>query len=124
VIEYFLVKMSFPPFPGSIKQVNRTLDVGVDEFERIGDGPVNVRLSGQMDDAVEPVFMEQSIHLLQVGDIGPDKLIIGQMFYIREVFEVSGISELIGIDDEIVGIPVREQPDNMRSDKACPAGNE
>ena len=76
------------------------------------------------DDAVNTVFPDDAAHLVKVGDICLDEGIVRFILDILEVGKVTGIRQLVEVDDMIVGIFVDEKAYYMTADKTGTAGDE
>lgn len=78
-------------------------------------------LCREVDDAVDLFILHQPVNRLEVADVHLHELVVWLIFHILQVGKISGISELIEVDDIVVGIFVYEQAYDMGTDKSCSA---
>src|ERR1035437_1245990 len=81
----------FPGMPGCIQQVDGSDNVGGDKFHRIRYGTVNMRLRCQMNYVSKSVSIEQFMNKFTVYDISFYEFVIGFVFNIEEVFQITRI---------------------------------
>ena len=88
-----------------------------------------MRFRGQVHDGIDFVIGEQLTHEGCVHDVALDKDVPCVLGYRGEVFEISGVSEFIQIDDQIDGLSgfgagwPEEIMDQIGSDEAGAAGD-
>ena len=75
-------------------------------------------LGSKVNYAVYFISIHQLSHLLIVTDVGFDKHIVGTIFNINQIGQVSGISQFVKVDNSIIGIFVDKQANNMATDKS------
>ena len=82
-------------------------------------------LGSKVNDAVDLLILHQLVESIEVADIHPHKLIIGLVLDILEIGQVSGVSQLIEVDDAIIRIFVHKEAYHMTSYKArTPCNND
>src|SRR5262249_5088685 len=104
-------------------QTTRPLDVGSDEWRRIQDRAIHVRLSGKVDDCIEPVLFEQRVDLSSIGDITPEKCITRMFRNSADVPEISGIRQKVVIHDLYIRLFVQNVSDETGTDESGSACN-
>ncbi len=72
-----------------------------------------MRFGGKMNYPVKVIFFEQICNSLFINDICLFEKVILFCFDISQVFKVTGICKLIGIDNPVIRISLNESPDNM-----------
>ena len=71
-----------------------------------------------MDDAVYLLILHEFVESVEVANVHLHELIVGLILDVLQVCEVSGIGQLVEIDDVILGIFVDEKPYNMTADES------
>ena len=117
MVEEFPRPIAVPADPGRLQQRERTHDVGAREGKGILDRTVDVRLGGQMDHAVDPVLAENGEHLLVIADVAPLETVVLGLLDVFQVGQIPRISQLVEIDDAVVGVFGDEKPHDMAPDK-------
>ena len=97
----------------SLQHAQRTHHIGMCECERILDATVYMTLCCEVDNTINLLCLHQLQHIIEVTDIHLDKLIVGLVLDILQISKVTGISQLIKIDNLIVGMLIDEQTDDM-----------
>ena len=92
--------------------------VGLCKGEWILDRAVYVAFCSQMDNAVYLIVVHQLEHQLEVADVALHKGVVGLVLDVLEVGQIACISQLVEVDDVILGIFVHEQTDNVGADKS------
>ena len=87
--------------------------VGLCKGEWILDRAVYVAFCSQMDNAVYLIVVHQLEHQLEVADVALHKGVVGLVLDVLEVGQIACISQLVEVDDVILGIFVHEQTDNV-----------
>jgi len=80
-------------------------------------------LGREMDDAIHMLLCHELQDTLEVADVHPDKLVVRSVLDVFQIGEVTRISQLVEVDDLIVGIFVDEEADDMTSDETRAAGD-
>ena len=81
------------------EQVEGADDVGVNEIARAGDGPVHVRFRRQVHDVRDGVLFDNAHHGGLVAQVHLLKNVFRVFGNLFQIFQVSGISEAIEIDE-------------------------
>ena len=118
------LRQRLPVFPGGLQQRQRPQHVGAREGERVLYRAVHVALGREVDDAVYPVSSDDLAHHVEVGDVATDERVVRPVLDVPEVGQVTGIRELVEVDDVVVGMAVDEQPHDMAADESGSAGDE
>ena len=61
---------------------------------------------------------------VEVADIHLDELVVGTVLDVLEVGQIAGISQLVKIDDLVLGIFVDKEADHMASNESCTSGDD
>lgn len=77
----------------------------------------------QVHHGIRPVLCEYAVEFGSVANIHLLKSIARIIGYLSQRFQIAGISQLIDIDDRVLGV-LDNMTDNGRTDKARAAGNE
>lgn len=91
----------FPPFQYATQEGAGSKDIGADKRIRIMDGTIDMALSGKIDDRIGLVMVQQLADEQRIPDIAPDKNMLGIPIKGRQVTDISGIGELVEIDDPL-----------------------
>jgi hypothetical protein len=88
-------------FARKLQQDVRAVDVRLDEVVGLDDGPVDVRLGGEVADRVDRVLVVHLRHCRAVADVGADEDIARAVLlrHVGEALRVAGIGELVDVDD-------------------------
>lgn len=78
----------------------------------------------EVDDSVDLILAHDGADRVNVTDVCLDESIIRTILYVMEIGEVSGVGELVQIDDMVVRIFVDEKTDHMTAYEAGTAGND
>ena len=127
VIETFAFVFFGQAFPiefRSLQQTQRSHHVGFGESERIFDTAVYVAFSRQMDDAIHLFVLHQLIKGLKIADVHFHELIVGLVFYILEIGQITCVGQFIQVDNLVVGILVHKQSDHVTANKSGASGND
>ena len=79
-------------------------------------------LSGQMDYAIDILFLYQPVDSVKVTDVHPDEAVVGPVLNVPEVGQVAGIGQLVQVDDPVFRVLVDEQSHYVASNEACTSG--
>ena len=99
-----LFRQAFPVELGSLQKREGTHYIGACECKRIFDTSVNMAFSSQMDDTVNVKFSHELLYLFKIADIRFNKSVIGSVFDILQIGQITGISQLIQIDDMVIRV--------------------
>ena len=100
----------------------RAQHVGVHERERVHQGPVDVRLRGEVDDRVD--LTGKPVHQLPVTDVAMKEAIAGLALELREVGGIAGVGQLVEGPELGVGALAPEQADEIAADESGGSGHE
>lgn len=78
----------------------------------------------EVDDSIDLILAHDGADRVNVTDVCLDESIIRTILYVMEIGEVSGVCELIQIDDMVVRIFIDEKTDHMTAYEAGTAGND
>ena len=78
----------------------------------------------EVDDSVDLILAHDGADRVNVTDVCLDESIIRTILYVMEIGEVSGVGELVQIDDMVVRIFIDEKTDHMTAYEAGTAGND
>ena len=92
-----------------LEQGQRTHHVGMCEGEWVLDASVHMTLGCKMDNAIYMLILHQLQEGIKVADIHLDKLVVWLVLDVREVCQVTGIGQLIEVDDVVLRIFVHEK---------------
>jgi hypothetical protein len=95
--------------------------IGQYKLAGVKDRAVHVGFRREMDDPLNP-FIEAA-HDLPVTDVAADELVRGVPLHVLEVIEVSGISQLIEVDEADSPVLPEEKMDEVAPDETGPAGD-
>ena len=109
---------------GGLQQRQRTEHIGAGKGKRVLDAAIHMAFGSQMDDAVHPVLLHELAHAVEVANVGLDKGVVRPVFHILQIGQIACISQLVHVDDVIIGILVDKQPHHMRPDETGPAGDD
>ena len=70
-------------------------------------------LSSQVDDTINLLILHQLVESIKIADIHLHKLVVGFVLDIFQVSQVTSISQLVEVDNVIIGILVHKQADYM-----------
>ena len=124
VVEAFAFPVAVPILLGGLKEGQSAQDVGTGKGKGILDAAVHVAFGGQMNDPVDVVLPHEFEHAVEVANVGLDESVVRFVFHILQIGQITGIRELVEIDNAVVGIFVDKQTNHMRTDKPGTAGNE
>ncbi len=102
-----------------MQQAQRTHHIGLRKGERVLDAAVHMALGGEVDDAVDVLFLHQLVDAIEITDVHLDELIVGLVLDVLEVGEVAGIGQLVEVDDLVFRVFVDEKSNDMAADEAC-----
>lgn len=78
----------------------------------------------EVDDSIDLILAHDGADRVNVTDVCLDESIIRTILYVMEIGEISGVRELVQIDDMVVRIFVDEKTDYMTAYEAGTAGND
>ncbi|KAG1253384.1 hypothetical protein G6F65_017491 [Rhizopus arrhizus] len=112
-----------PIVADGLQQVEGPDDVRLQERARIGDGPVDVGLGGEIDQLARAVRVQQRRHRRLIGDVAVDERVPRVERQRCQIVQIAGVGQLVQRDDRFVaaGKPVQ---DEVGPDKAGAAGDD
>ena len=122
-LAFVLFGEAFPVELGSLEQSESTHDVRLGKRERVLDGAVHMAFGSQVNDAVDFFVLHELVESVKVADIHLHELVVRLVFDVLEVGKVTGVSQLVKIDNLVVRVLVHEQAHHVASDKACATGD-
>jgi len=117
------LRKALPISLGSLEQRQCTHHIGMGKGEWILDTTIHVALGSKMNDAIDMLILHQLQESVEVADVHLHKLIVGLVFYVLEVGEITCVSQLVEVDDIILRILVHEKANNMGANEACTPRN-
>src|SRR5260221_10653311 len=114
--------------PGLFEQHEHAMYVSLDERAGFHQGPVDVSLSGEVDDHVDTTTVDTLVSLgdmLRFGDVAMHEAVVWPPFVLGEVLSDAGIRELVEVHDlRGIAILVEEKTNEVRADETGTAGDE
>ena len=117
-------RQGFPIDFGRLQQAQGTHYVGTGKGERIFDAAVHVAFGGQVDDTVYVVLLHHFLHLVIVADVCLHEDIVFLVLDVFQVGQVTGIRQLVQIDDAVFRILVYEEANHVAADETGTTGNQ
>ena len=108
---------------GGLEQAERSDDIGLDEDLRTVDGSVDMAFGGQVHQHIDRFLAQQLADRRLVADVGLDETVILLRLDGSERCQISGIGQLVDIDDPVVGVGGQTTTER-RTDETGPAGDE
>ena len=106
-----------------LEQLEGADDVRVHEVRRTGNRPIDVRFGREVDDRRDLEIAQQPADEAPIGDVAAGEDVTGVVVEAREAVGVTGVRELVEVDDAAVAAPQR-RGDEIRSDETGPTGDE
>ena len=94
-------------------------DIGLDKLGGTGDRPIHMRLGGKMDHRIDHLFGKQAVDRRCVTDIRSDKMIPWTFSNTLQVLQVTGVGQLIKVDQPPLGSLAQEHTDKIGTDEAA-----
>jgi len=98
-------------------------DIRAGKGPGIENRPIDVRFRRAIDDPLDAVFPQRSVHRFLIADIGVHKGVLRMAGQIGEIFKIAGILQRIQVHDRMMAA-LNQATHQMRSDKAGPARHE
>lgn len=121
---FIAFRQAFPIDFGGLKQAQGTHYVGTGKGEWIFDAAVHVAFGGQVNDTVYVVLLHHFLHLLVIADVCLHEDIVLLVLDVFQVGQVTGIRQLVQVDDAVFRILVHEEANHMAADESGTAGNQ
>ena len=77
-----------------------------------------------MDDAVHMVLPDEFAHLVEIANVRFDESIVRPVFDVFQIGQVSGVGQLVQIDNMVVRILVDEKAYHVAADETGSSGND
>ena len=114
---------AFPVEFCGLEQGERTHHVRLREGERVLDGAIDMAFSSEVDDAIDLLVLHELVERIEVADVHLHELVVRLALDVLEVREVARVSQLVEVDNFVLGVLVHEKANHVASDKACTAGD-
>ena len=86
-----------PEFADGFQKMKCANHIGVDEISGGGNGAIDVRLGGEVQDVSDAVLLQSLEHIVLVSQIDFFKAIFGMTIQAGETFEMTGIGQAIEV---------------------------
>lgn len=106
-----------------LKQRQSAHHVGAGECERVLDGTVYMAFGSQVDNAVDPLFLHQTVEGVEITDVHLHEPVVGAVLYVLQVGQIAGVGQLVKVDDAIIRILVYEQAHDVAAYESGTAGD-
>src|SRR6267378_985274 len=113
----FAVQIPVPCRAAGFKQVECADDVCLDEIIGSQDGPVDVRLSGEVQNMCDRMTPEKVDHCRLVAQVDLLENIFSAIFDALQVSQISGVGQAIEIDQFLNFRSIDDVPNHVRPDK-------
>ena len=124
VVEELALPLPVPSVLGGLEHGQGAQDIGPREGQGVLDRAVHVALGGQMNHAVDVIFLKDSAHRLEIADVGPHEHVVRGLLDILQISQVAGVGQLIQVYDSVLGVLVHEEAHDVTPDEASAAGYE
>ena len=114
-----LVAPCNPRATGTVQQILRPEDVGLQEELRIFNTAVYVALSCKIDDDVELVFRKQAVNKFPISNIALDKEAAFVVDVRSNRSKISGIREQVESDETVILVRCQHVFQEIGADEAC-----
>ena len=119
-----LVEPLHPIFPGAVHQYGGSEDIGFQEYLRIFDGTVHMRLRGEVDNDIGPFLLEDILHPLPIADILLVEGVVGVLQLLVDGVGVRGVGACVDVDDPPFLPLLQKELAEAVADEAGSAGDE
>src|SRR5882724_11875071 len=106
--------------PGSFEQALRTRNVGAKEGRSIFNAAVDMGFGGEIDKRVKAAF-ENIGDRLGIADVAANKVVTRVRGQVAQALRVSGVGQLVEIDDVYIAASAQNVSNEIRADESCPA---
>src|SRR5882724_1356623 len=106
--------------PGSFEQALRTGNVGAKEGRSIFNAAVDMGFGGEIDKRVKAAF-ENIGNRFGIANVAANKVIPRVRGQVAEALRVSGVGQLVEIDDVYIATAAENVSNEIRADESCPA---
>ena len=99
--------------------------IGLNEYLRIPDTPVNMALCREMHHSVDVILCKNLLNRLSVGNVRPDKLVVHSVLNILEILQIARVCQHIHVDDtNIISVFLKHIVNIIAAYEACASGYE
>ena len=81
-------------------------------------------LGGEVDDAVDVLFLEELQDAVEIADVEADETVVRAVLDVLQVREVAGVGQFVEVDDPVLRVFVHEEPHDVRADETGAAGDD
>ena len=81
-------------------------------------------LGRKMNDTIDMFLLKECYYRIKISDVGLYEMVVGPVFNVLQIGEITCISKLIKVVNLVIGIGVHEQSYDMRTYESGTAGNE
>ena len=81
-------------------------------------------LGSKVNDAIDMLFFQERYDRIKIADIGLYEMVVGLVFNVLQIGEITCISKLIEVVNLVIRIGIHEQSYDMRTYESGTAGNE
>jgi len=119
----FCARQFTPVATRRFQQMESADHIGLDKILGAVNGAIDMRFGGEIDDSPWPMLRQQTIDQGPVTDVAMNKNMPCLTGKAGEIFQITGISELVEVDDGLVALcePIQYK---IRADKPSAAGYE
>ena len=119
-----LVVALYAVFTAGVHHDGGSDDVGLEEDLRVLDGPVHMGFSGEIDDDVRLLLLEELVDSRPVTDVHADKAEVRPVHDRRQGGQVARVGQLVDADDPVLRMPVELIIYKVTADKSGAAGHD
>ena len=117
------VRKALPIKFGGLQERQGSHHVSACKSERVLNAAVHVRFCGEMNDAINLLFLHKLEKSIKIAYVHLHEPIVWLILYVLEIGEVTCIGQGIQIDDFIIRILVDEKTNDMASYESRATGN-
>ena len=81
-------------------------------------------LSGEVDNAVKAVFVEEFVNEIGIHDVAAYEQVIVGVHDVFEVCQITRIGQLVEVNDSVIGILPDQQPNQVGTDETGTSGDQ
>src|SRR6266478_574324 len=106
--------------PGSFEQALRTENVGAKKGRSIFNAAVDMGFGGEIDKRVKAAF-ENIGDRFGIANVAANKVVTRVRGQVAQALRVSGVGQLVEIDDVYIATSAQNVSNKIRADESCPA---
>ena len=80
-------------------------------------------LGSKVNDAIDMLFFQERYDRIKIADIGLYKMVVGLVFNVLQISEITCISKLIEVVNLVIRVGIHEQSYDVRTYKSGSTGN-